>query len=55
MQRFFGVTPPSVHQMVMTLAARGLVERIPGRARSLRVLVPKEAVPALDEPPNVEE
>ena len=50
MQRFFRVTPPSVHGMVLTLAERGLVERIPGRARSLRVLVPPEELPPLEEP-----
>lgn len=49
MQHFFGVTPPSVHSMVITLAERGLVERIPGKARSLRVLVPPEALPPLHE------
>ena len=50
MQRFFGVTPPSVHNMVLTLAERGLIERVPGKARSLRVLVPSEELPPLDEP-----
>lgn len=50
MQRFFSVTPSSVHQIVMALAAQGLVQRIPGRARSLHVLVPTEALPALKEP-----
>jgi LexA DNA binding domain. len=50
MQRFFRVTPPSVHRMVVTLAERGLVKRTPGRARSLRVLVPPEELPPLEEP-----
>jgi len=50
MQRFFRVTPPSVHRMVLTLAERGLVERTPGRARSLRVLVPPDELPPLEEP-----
>lgn len=31
MQRYFRVTPPSVHQMVVTLEANGLIERTPGR------------------------
>ena len=30
MERYFGVTPPSVHQMVLTLETRGLIERTPG-------------------------
>ena len=50
MQRFFRVTAPSVHGMVLTLAKRGLIERTPGRARSLRVLVPFEELPPLEEP-----
>jgi Mn-dependent DtxR family transcriptional regulator len=50
MQRFFRVTPPSVHQMVLTLERRGLLQRTPGKARSLRVLVPSSRLPALDEP-----
>ena len=51
MQWFFQVTPPSVHNMVLTLEARGLIERVPGKARSIRVLVPKEELPALEQPP----
>ena len=30
MQRYFGVTPPSVHQMVLTLERAGLIRRRPG-------------------------
>jgi len=55
MQRFFRVTAPSVHRMVLTLAERGLVERTPGRARSLRVLVPSEELPPLEEPATHED
>jgi repressor LexA len=55
MQWFFRVTPPSVHSMVLTLAERGLIERLPGRARSIRVLVPPEQLPALEEPPTHEQ
>jgi len=29
MQRFFGVTPPSVHNMVVELERRGLISRVP--------------------------
>lgn len=50
MQRFFRVTPPSVHRMVLTLAERGLIERTPGQARSLRVLAPPEELPPLEDP-----
>jgi DNA-binding MarR family transcriptional regulator len=29
-QRFFLVTPPAVHQMIVTLERNGLITRIPG-------------------------
>ncbi|MEO9008228.1 MAG: MarR family transcriptional regulator [Candidatus Dormibacter sp.] len=47
MQRFFSVTAPSVHQMVLTLEDRGLVARTPGAPRSIRVLVAMENLPLL--------
>ncbi len=45
MQRHFGVSPPSVHQMVINLEKKGLIERSPGIARSIRVLVPAQDLP----------
>ncbi len=48
MQRYFKVTPPSVHQMVLTLERRGLISRKPGAARSLEVLVPRDELPMLE-------
>lgn len=47
MQRFFQITAPSVHSMVMTLERNGLVRRVPGQARSIAVLVPPETLPPL--------
>jgi Mn-dependent DtxR family transcriptional regulator len=47
MQAYFGVTPPTVHRMVMELAERGLIRRQPGQARSIELLVPPEAIPRL--------
>ena len=47
MQRFFEVTPPTVHRMVLELEKRGLIRREPGKARSIEVLVPPEALPPL--------
>jgi DNA-binding MarR family transcriptional regulator len=41
-QRRFGVTPPSVHQMVLALERAGLIRRQPGTARSIELLVPPE-------------
>lgn len=48
MPRYFNVTPPSVHQMILTLERRGLIARVPGRARSITVLVVRDQLPALD-------
>ena len=48
MQRHFRVTPPSVHQMVLTLELHGFIERIPGQGRSIRLLVPREQLPELE-------
>jgi SOS-response transcriptional repressor LexA len=47
MQRHFRVSPPSVHQMVLTLEQAGLIRRKPGLARSIEVLVEPERLPAL--------
>ena len=47
-QRFFQLTPPSVHQMLLTLEHRGLISRQPGVARSVVVLVDRSGLPALE-------
>ena len=47
MQRHFGVSPPSVHQMVLTLERGGLIRRQPGVARSIEVLIAPELLPVL--------
>jgi Mn-dependent DtxR family transcriptional regulator len=47
-QRYFKVTPPSVHQMILTLARLGLITRSPGQARSIRLNVPSEELPRLE-------
>ncbi len=47
-QRYFGVTPPAVHQMVVTLELNGLIARTPGQGRSIRLLVPPECLPPLE-------
>ena len=48
MQRHFRVTPPSVHQMVLNLEKAGLIERTPGTARSIRIVVPPKELPYLE-------
>ncbi len=47
MQRHFGVTPPSVHQMVLTLERGGFIRRQPDVPRSIEVLVSAEDLPVL--------
>ena len=47
MQRHFQVSPPTVHQMVLTLERAGLIRRQPGLARSIEVLVAPEYLPVL--------
>src|SRR3954469_17586193 len=46
-QRRFGVSPPSVHQMVLTLERLELIRRRPGVARSIEVLLAPEDSPVL--------
>jgi hypothetical protein len=47
MQSFFRVSPPSIHLMILTLEKKGLIQRTPGQARSIKVLVPAEELPRL--------
>jgi repressor LexA len=48
LQRFFRVTPPVVHQMIRTLAARGFIDREPGTARSIRLRLTRAQLPDLE-------
>jgi hypothetical protein len=41
----FGTSSPSVNGMIKTLERRGLINRVPGAARTLRVEVPVELLP----------
>jgi Mn-dependent DtxR family transcriptional regulator len=49
MVEYFRVSPPSVHQMVAKLEQLGLVTRESGVARSVRVVIPVEEIPDLEE------
>ena len=53
MQRRFGVSPPSVHQMVLTLERLGLIRRQSGVARSIEVILAPEDLPILRHPKPV--
>ena len=48
MQRYFRVSPPAVHETVKTLERQGLIEREPGRPRSIRLLLTREELPDLE-------
>jgi len=47
MQQYFRVSPPSVHQMVLTLERRGFIRRQPRTARSIELLVDPKLLPDL--------
>jgi len=46
-QRFFQVTPPAVHDMIVALEQRGLISRVPRQPRTIRLLIPAAELPAL--------
>jgi Mn-dependent DtxR family transcriptional regulator len=47
MQQYFRVSPPSVHQMVLTLERRGFIRRQPRMPRSIELLVDPKLLPEL--------
>jgi hypothetical protein len=48
LERYFRVSAPSIHEMVKTLERNGLIEKTPGQARSIRLLVKPEHLPRLE-------
>jgi DeoR/GlpR family transcriptional regulator of sugar metabolism len=48
MQHFFRVTPPTVHRMILALEQRGLLRRVAGQARSIRLRLPSGGIPRLE-------
>ena len=47
LRRHFCVTPPSVHQMLITLERERLIRRQPGIARSIQLLIDPSTLPPL--------
>jgi Mn-dependent DtxR family transcriptional regulator len=47
MQQYFRVSPPSVHQMVLTLERAGFIKRQPRVAGSIELLVDPKQLPEL--------
>ena len=48
LQRYFQVSPPSVHRMLTHLQDSGLIRRQPGMARSVSLAIPARLLPQLD-------
>jgi repressor LexA len=48
MQRYFRVSPPTVHQMILTLEAKGFIARVPRMPRSVRLMVARSDLPDLE-------
>jgi DNA-binding MarR family transcriptional regulator len=46
-QRYFKVSPPAVHNMIVTLEKRGFIRRTPGASRSIRLLLSRAVLPDL--------
>jgi hypothetical protein len=49
-QKFFRVTPPTVHRMILALHAHALIERTPGEPRSIRLSTSPDRLPPLRQP-----
>ncbi len=47
MERFFRVSPPAVHSMVLALERADLITRTPRQARSIRLCVDAAELPVL--------
>jgi hypothetical protein len=48
LERYFKVSPPAIHEMIKTLERNGLIARVPGQARSIRLLVQPNHLPRLE-------
>ncbi len=46
-EKYFRVAPPTVHQMIKKLDEKGLITKIPGQPRTIKVLVPSDKLPEL--------
>jgi Mn-dependent DtxR family transcriptional regulator len=51
MEKFFRVTPPSVHRMVVELERRGFIRRVARQARSIELCVSADTLPKLKSQP----
>ena len=47
LEGYFKTAPPTIHQMILKLEEKGLISRVPGQPRSIRLLIPAEKLPIL--------
>ena len=47
LRRYFNVSPPAVHEMILALERHGFISRVPGKARSITLLVSRTELPEL--------
>ena len=47
MQRYFKLSPPAVHNMILTLERCGFIRRTPGASRSIQLLLTRDQLPDL--------
>jgi len=48
MQVYFRTSPPAVHQMMVALERNGWIQRTPGQARSIGLLLTRQEIPDLE-------
>jgi repressor LexA len=48
MQRYFKITPPTVHNMVVQIEKKGFIEKKSNEPRSIRLLLSREELPDLE-------
>jgi DNA-binding MarR family transcriptional regulator len=46
---YFRLTPPSVHDAIVRMEKANLIARTPRQPRSIRILVPPEDIPPLED------
>jgi repressor LexA len=49
-EKFFAVSPPSVHRMILELEKRGLIRRVPRQPRSIELTI-SDGIPPLNPQP----
>ncbi len=47
LRQYFNVSPPAVHDMILALERHSFISRVPGKARSIKLLVSRTELPEL--------